>query len=52
MRRIIALLLLAWLICLAFFYGRKTAMIDCQVTLEGPSALLELDGNLYIHNVD
>lgn len=52
MRRIIALLLLAGLVCLAFFYGRKTAMIDVQISLEGPSALLELDGNLYIHHVN
>ena len=31
-----------------FFYGRKTAMIDVQISLEGPSALLALDGNIYM----
>lgn len=39
-------------ICIAFYAGRVSAMYDCVVDISGNEVLLEIDGQIYAHEIE
>lgn len=39
-------------ICLAFYAGRVSAMYDCVVDISGNEVLMEIDGQIYAHEIE
>lgn len=39
-------------ICIAFYAGRVSAIYDCRIDISGNEVLLEIDGQIYAHEIE